>query len=114
MELVLPNNYVEIEEEEMMYLDGGGSFSIFKRNIQGAWKRFSNFSHALRAWGWSWGYLGNMLSHAARYGMSWLYLNFSAPTIQLGFTVGGIIGLIVTSVGAVAAITYLCNYRVFY
>lgn len=23
MELVLPNNYVEIEEEEMMYLDGG-------------------------------------------------------------------------------------------
>ena len=23
MELVLPKNYVEIEEEEMMYLDGG-------------------------------------------------------------------------------------------
>lgn len=23
MELVLPSNYVEIEEEEMMYLDGG-------------------------------------------------------------------------------------------
>ena len=23
MELVLPNNYVEVEEEEMMYLDGG-------------------------------------------------------------------------------------------
>ncbi|CEO74915.1 Membrane protein [Streptococcus pneumoniae] len=24
MELVLPNNYVVIDEEEMMYLDGGG------------------------------------------------------------------------------------------
>ncbi|CMX59507.1 Uncharacterised protein [Streptococcus pneumoniae] len=24
MELVLPNNYVVIEQEEMMYLDGGG------------------------------------------------------------------------------------------
>lgn len=30
MELVLPNNYVEIEEEEMMYLDGGWSWSVTK------------------------------------------------------------------------------------
>ncbi|WP_155970978.1 argininosuccinate lyase [Streptococcus ruminantium] len=27
MELVLPNNYVTLEEEEMMYLDGGVYFS---------------------------------------------------------------------------------------
>ena len=27
MDLVLPNNYVEIEEEEMMYLDGGAYLS---------------------------------------------------------------------------------------
>ena len=27
MELVLPNNYVELEQEEMMYLDGGQYFS---------------------------------------------------------------------------------------
>jgi len=26
MELVLPNNYVALEQEEMMYLDGGRSF----------------------------------------------------------------------------------------
>ena len=25
MQLVLPNNYVELEQEEMMYLDGGGN-----------------------------------------------------------------------------------------
>ena len=28
MELVLPNNYVEIEEEEMMYLDGGYTINM--------------------------------------------------------------------------------------
>lgn len=28
MELVLPNNYVEIEEEEMMYLDGGYAINM--------------------------------------------------------------------------------------
>ena len=27
MELVLPNNYVELEQEEMMYLDGGRRYS---------------------------------------------------------------------------------------
>ena len=26
MELVLPNNYVDLEQEEMMYLDGGGLY----------------------------------------------------------------------------------------
>lgn len=33
MELVLPNNYVVIDEEEMMYLDGGTYLS--KRACQG-------------------------------------------------------------------------------
>ncbi|WP_415748752.1 hypothetical protein [Streptococcus pseudopneumoniae] len=28
MELVLPNNYVDLEQEEMMYLDGGEPMSI--------------------------------------------------------------------------------------
>ncbi|VFI35796.1 Membrane protein [Streptococcus pneumoniae] len=33
MELVLPNNYVALEQEEMMYLDGGAYLS--KRACQG-------------------------------------------------------------------------------
>ncbi|VPE18662.1 Membrane protein [Streptococcus pneumoniae] len=28
MELILPNNYVDLEQEEMMYLDGGEPMSI--------------------------------------------------------------------------------------
>lgn len=35
MTLRLPNNYVEIEEEEMMYLDGGWSSSIARSNLKG-------------------------------------------------------------------------------
>ncbi|HET0905786.1 TPA: SPH_0218 family bacteriocin-like peptide [Streptococcus pneumoniae] len=35
MELVLPNNYVVIDEEEMMYLDGGAIY-IPRRAITGA------------------------------------------------------------------------------
>lgn len=34
MEIVLPRNYVEIEQEEMMYLDGG-SFSIPTWSVSG-------------------------------------------------------------------------------
>ncbi|CVO39901.1 TPA: argininosuccinate lyase [Streptococcus pneumoniae] len=34
MELVLPNNYVVIDEEEMMYLDGGGAY-LSKSDCQG-------------------------------------------------------------------------------
>ncbi|CJW18624.1 Uncharacterised protein [Streptococcus pneumoniae] len=30
MELVLPNNYVALEQEEMMYLDGGSRIAIRK------------------------------------------------------------------------------------
>ncbi len=42
MELVLPNNYVEIEEEEMMYLDGGWSTTMLIKNLSGAGKALSN------------------------------------------------------------------------
>lgn len=34
MELVLPNNYVALEEEEMMYLDGGWSKDTAISNIK--------------------------------------------------------------------------------
>ncbi|WP_282926701.1 hypothetical protein [Helcococcus kunzii] len=36
MELVLPNNYVEIEQDEMMYLDGGWSVTVNRRSINQA------------------------------------------------------------------------------
>lgn len=36
MELVLPRNYVEIEQEEMMYLDGGWSVTVNRKTINQA------------------------------------------------------------------------------
>ena len=43
MTLRLPNNYVEIEEEEMMYLDGGWSITINRSTVNAA---------AAAIWGW--------------------------------------------------------------
>ena len=45
MELVLPRNYVEIEQEEMMYLDGGWSVTVNRRTINQA------LSWAGKGWG---------------------------------------------------------------
>lgn len=33
MNLVLPNNYVELEQEEMMYVDGGWSAGLTGKNL---------------------------------------------------------------------------------
>ncbi|MFR1297622.1 MAG: hypothetical protein ACLSBH_20575 [Coprobacillus cateniformis] len=42
----LPRNYVEIEEEEMMYLDGGSMTMLYK-NIKGLWGRSQGFRNVL-------------------------------------------------------------------
>ncbi len=46
MELVLPNNYVVIDEEEMMYLDGG-DWKNFSRNIKGLWASSAGLGDAM-------------------------------------------------------------------
>ena len=50
MELVLPNNYVALEQEEMMYLDGG-DWNTFKNNIKGLARSSSGFRFAARETG---------------------------------------------------------------
>ncbi|MCZ0704565.1 hypothetical protein J2T56_003134 [Natronobacillus azotifigens] len=40
MEMVLPKKYVALEQEEMMYLDGGWSARTFGRNLVGIWGSF--------------------------------------------------------------------------
>ncbi|WP_198401168.1 hypothetical protein [Erysipelothrix larvae] len=47
-------NYVELEQEEMMYLDGADATN-FCNNLEGVWNSWSiNVSKARVAAGWSW------------------------------------------------------------
>lgn len=39
MELTLLMNYVELDQEEIMYLDGGWSMSVLVANLEGALKK---------------------------------------------------------------------------
>ncbi len=61
MTLKLPQNYVEIEEEEMMYLDGGWSWSTLGRNLNNLRIRYSSVSRALVGSGISVGSIYKMM-----------------------------------------------------
>lgn len=113
MTLKLPSNYHEIEEEEMMYLDGG-SWDTFQRNIKGVYNRYSNVSRALRAGGWGWGKVCSALADAARFGYWWAVGTFGWPAAKIGAIVAGTIGAIIMASGVTAGIWYLYNNRVFY
>lgn len=115
MELVLPNNYVEIEEEEMMYLDGGWSTTMLIKNLSGAGKALSNrFSGA-----------GRILKQIGFYDVLKCAAYQNIPTITFKVArlvttlswklkplgIYGVIGILTTlSLGAAV----LANYRIFY
>ena len=52
MELVLPQNYVEIEQEEMMYLDGGDAQN-FSKNINGDLAYTALYGGRNILWSWN-------------------------------------------------------------
>ena len=57
MDLTLSINFVEIEKEEMMYLDGG-NWTTFKNNSRGLYKTSESFRWSagnLGLWGAIWG-----------------------------------------------------------
>ena len=49
MELVLPNNHVELEQDEMMYLDGGASIRTTATNARNAFNVMSSAGTVLAA-----------------------------------------------------------------
>lgn len=57
-ELVLPQNYVELTEDEMMYLDGGWSKKTLVTNLKDIWNKHPVFGGIFKANGISWGLLG--------------------------------------------------------
>ncbi|MCD6631718.1 hypothetical protein LSG16_02570 [Lactococcus cremoris] len=66
-ELVLPQNYVELTEDEMMYLDGGWSVKILATNLKDLWNKRPVFAGIFKANGISWGALGALALGRASY-----------------------------------------------
>ncbi|MFM1534975.1 hypothetical protein ABGF38_07240 [Helcococcus ovis] len=111
MELVLPQNYVEIEQEEMEYLDGGDKYTFYN-NIKGAWNKSFNLRMTLRDMGW-----GNILSLVSlTAGLTYTYAvaKFGVPTVKIATILGGVIAGVIATIGVVAGVAYLWNNRVFY
>ncbi|WP_029186453.1 hypothetical protein [Streptococcus suis] len=103
MELVMPNNYVVLEEEEMMYLDGG-DWNNFRKNIQGLWARTTALRFALRESGLT-NYAGQVIVAS--------YPILMAKVASISTTVLAITGIagLVAAVGLGAA---LYGWRLFY
>ncbi|MGK4109564.1 hypothetical protein [Enterococcus cecorum] len=103
MELVLPNNYQEINQEEMAYLDGG-DWNNFRKNIEGLVKSSAPLRDAMRQVG-----LVSAAGHAIRYAQPILMAKaatLSAPIIAAA----GVAGVAITAGVGLA----LWNIRMFY
>lgn len=61
--LQFPSHYVPVTEEEMTYVDGGWSASVFAKNIAGIWNKTTAARHALRGQGISWSILRQWLPY---------------------------------------------------
>ncbi|WP_155974396.1 hypothetical protein [Streptococcus ruminantium] len=107
MELVLPNNYVALEEEEMMYLDGGSPQNLIK-NIQGLIHK-TGLSMANRiAAG-----LPSTIT-MAKWGYWTAMAYFPGVITKLSALTGNPIIIGLAGLGATAAVYHLWHNRVFY
>ncbi|HFI0563724.1 TPA: hypothetical protein ACGO8I_000151 [Streptococcus suis] len=107
MELVLPNNYVALEQEEMMYLDGGDP-NTFARNIGGLLYQIG-INAVNRA---SWGIPSTLTM--AKWGYATAVYYFPGMVAKLAALTGNPIVVGLAALGALAGANYLWNNRVFY
>src|SRR5690625_3244324 len=98
-------NYAEIEQEEMMYLDGVDA-KTFGNNVYGMLKRFG-ISQANRI---SWGI--PPLTTLAKATYIYATAKYGFITARIASFTGNPIVIGVAALGAVAAVTYLWNKRV--
>lgn len=107
MELVLPQNYVEIEQEEMMYLDGGDAQN-FANNINGALTRMG-ISYANRM-------MAGIPSNAALAAMTWKQAAIFFPTLtaKISALTGNPIVIGIAVAVSAAGLWAIWNKRLFY
>ena len=63
--LVMPSSYAVMDEEEMMYVEGGWSWSTLGKSLKNLWNKYSFASKALKAGGITLGAIGNMIKGTA-------------------------------------------------
>ena len=106
--LVMPSNYVVMDEEEMTYVNAGDAKN-FKNNLVGLWNKSKDFRYALGQSGITYG----MITAVASYSYTMAVTTFGIP-VSLAASAAGPIAAGAAALGAVGIITYLWNKRVFY
>lgn len=108
-ELALPTSYVDVDNEEMEYVDGGWSGYVAARN---AWGYISKkgFSKALA---WSGITFGTIMSWAS-YSFTYACSVVGWQVAKIGATVGGVIGAEAATAGTAGLIYWLGSERRYY
>ncbi|MDY4078577.1 MAG: hypothetical protein SOY42_07325 [Clostridium sp.] len=110
--LVMPSNCVKINQEEMMYLEGGDwAWSTFKKNIIALNGMYTVVKVCAKASG-VWQYITSTIALK----LSVAKAKMAAFIVDLGIkisTVSRVLGA-AAIVGGAAAVAYLGNKRVFY
>lgn len=104
--LQLPSSYVDIDREEMEYIDGGWNFTTFRNNIVGLAATCTAAAVIVNK------FIKPVLLNNRAFAA--IMAKISPYLAKVGSLFGGWIGLVVFSAGATAAGWYLGNNRVFY
>ena len=109
--LVMPNNFTVVSEEEMTYIDGGWSKSLFRDNVVGGVQRaIGNYKGGvLRQCGITLAVVKGWCS----YSYTWLCANVGWKVCKIASIVGGVVAGIVAAAACAAAIYLMGTRRVF-
>ena len=97
----MPTSYVDIDMDEMEYIDGGWSATVFVNNVWGYVKQ-KGFSKALSTAGITYSVV-----------MGWAKFSYTSACIYIGATVtkiAAIVGGVIASLIAIGAAAYAIDY----
>lgn len=107
--LQFPSNYVLMDAEEMEYVDGGWSGTVFANNLVGIWNKTAGARHALRGSGFSYAFLASTATMSYSYIVGSIAAKLMVALSTINFVVAAI-----ASLAAASTISYLGNNRKFY
>ena len=106
--LVMPSNFVSVENNELEYIDGGTAVN-FVKNLQGLWNKTLDLRMAMKASGITWSYISSLAT------VSYWYIIANVSVKVAGIiAIGSRVLAVVAGLGAVAAATYIWNNRIWY